>query len=133
MSKHITSLAILLILIATSCTKKESLPPVVNAPRTITFVLYTEKDFSSNDANIRFSVFIKNHTNVLFDSTLPTMKIKEIPTAAHKLIIEKKVPNDDGSDLSVGFLYSIENVGSSWHIDTCASGASSKVVEFAFE
>ncbi|MGH2649566.1 MAG: hypothetical protein ACRDE8_18450 [Ginsengibacter sp.] len=60
------------------------------------------------------------------------MKIKDIPASINKLIFEKKVPGDDGSDLGVGFHYTIENVGSSSFIDSCKTGESFKVVNFSF-
>src|SRR5215217_958190 len=93
---------------ATSCKK---VSPVIYPPRTIKYLLYTEQNFSEDNHNITFSVSIRTHSKVLFDSTFATMKIKDIPDTLHKIIVEKKVPNDDGSELAVGFRYSIENVG----------------------
>lgn len=125
-------LAFAVILIGTSCTK-EAAPTIPHPERIIRFILYTKQDFSGNNHNITFSLFIRNHTRDLFDSALSSMKIKDIPDSTHKLIFEKKVPNDDGSDVAAGFNYTIENVGSSWHIDTCAAGQVFKVVDFPFQ
>jgi len=120
-------------MLATSSCKKDRYPAKPIPARTIQFTLYTEKDFSDDNHNITFSVFIRTHTRTLFDSTLSVMKIKDIPGTANKIVIEKKVPNDDGSDLAVGFNYTIENVGISWHTDTCQAGNTFKIVNFAFQ
>lgn len=124
--------ALAVVLAGTSCTK-EVAPAITHPERTIRFILYTNQDFSGNNQNITFSLFIRNHTRGLFDSSLSSMKIKDIPDSTHKLIFEKKVPNDDGSDLAAGFNYTIENVGTSWHIDTCAAGQVFKIVDFPFQ
>jgi len=121
-----------LVLAGISCTKDTS-PTIPNSGRIIKFILHTEKDFSNDNHNITFSLFIRNHTTVLFDSTLSSMKIKDIPDSANKLIFEKKVPNDDGSDLAAGFNYTIENVGMSWYLDTCKAGETFKIVDFSFQ
>lgn len=120
-----------IVLLETSC-KKDSLSTTQNSGRTIKFLLYTEKDFSNYNKNITFSLFIRNSTKTLFDSTLSPMKVKDIPNFTSKLIIEKNIPND-GSDLGVGFIYTIENVGISWHVDTCKAGQTFKIVDFSFQ
>jgi hypothetical protein len=115
-----------------SCSKKNtSTSP--DKVRTIRFVLYTEKDFSGNDENISFSLLIKNHSGVLFDSTLSPMKIKDIPDSTAKLVFDKKVPNDDGLDLAAGFHYDIDGVGISSYLDTCSAGEMFKVIYFSFK
>ena len=109
--------------------------------RTFRFVLYTDQDFSNNNSVIHFSVFIKKgsvyvfdttRTNILFDSTFAPMQIKDIPDPAHKIVIEKKVIGYDDADLTAGFVYEIENVGSSWHIDTSRAGNPLKVIDYNF-
>jgi hypothetical protein len=50
-----------------SCSKKNT-STNSDTVRTIRFVLYTEKDFSGDDDSISFSLLIKNHGGVLFDS-----------------------------------------------------------------
>jgi hypothetical protein len=124
--------ALLLFLVVTSCTKTTSLP-AANPTRKIKYELYTNIDFSGNNDVIKFSLLIRSHTKILLDSQLAPMKIMEIPNAANKIIIEKTVPDNDTSALSVGFLYAIEGVGNSWHLDTCKAGEIFKVVEFAFQ
>ena len=118
-----------------ACSKGKSPVTPVNPKtgRTIKFVLYTKKDFSNNNGNIAFSLFIKNHTTTLFDSTLSVMKIKDIPDSTHKLTFEKTVPNDDGSDLAAGFHYNLENVGHAGYTDTSKAGQNVKVIEYAFQ
>jgi hypothetical protein len=115
-----------------SCSK-DPVPPVPKPARTLRFILYTDKDFSTNNNNISFSLFIRTHSTTLFDSALATMKIKDIPRLANKIVIEKQVPNDNGSDLAAGFNYTIENVGQSWYTDTIAAGVASKEIVFAFQ
>jgi hypothetical protein len=125
-------LAFAIIVPVTSCTKYK-LPVVPKSGRTITFTLHTEKDFSHDNHNITFSLFIRTHTQVLFDSLLPVMKIKDIPDSMHKLLYQKKLTNDDGSDLGVGFRYAIENVGTSSFVDSSKAGESFKTVDFSFK
>ena len=115
------------------CCKKDALPLSPNPARTIKFILYTKKDFSGNDKTITFSMFIRNHTKILFDSTLSAMKIRDIPDSTNQLIFEKTVLGDDGSELAAGFRYVIENVGYSSHLDTCKAGETFKAIEFAFQ
>src|SRR5437868_14289218 len=107
------------ILLEIACSKeKPPVTPVISKTgRTIKFVLDTRKDFSTNNGNITFSVFVRNHTTQLLDSTLSVMKIKDIPDFAHRLVFEKIVPNDDGLDLSAGFHYNVETVHYSAYTD----------------
>ncbi|MBC7399659.1 MAG: hypothetical protein H7289_06915 [Mucilaginibacter sp.] len=120
-----------LFLFLTSCIKKVEVVPTLPLTRTVRFNLYTEQDFSTDNHNITFSLFIKNHTKTLFDSTITTMKVKDIPKLANKLMFEKKIINDD-SELAAGFTYTIENVGMSWHLDTIAAGQKSKLIDYSF-
>jgi hypothetical protein len=119
----------LFVLCSASCSKDHT-GSVIS--RQIKFVLYTDQDFSGVKDNILFSVFIKANGITLFDSSLAPMRVQDIPGFAHKIVIEKRVPNNDQSLLSVGFNYTIENIGSSWYKDTCASGELSKTVLFSF-
>lgn len=137
MKKNITLISTILfcVVLATSCSKQYSsssgnYPPT---SRKIRFQLYTNQDFSNDNAVIHFSVFIKNGSIVLFDSTLAAMQIKDIPDAAHKIVIEKLVAGYDNADLSAGFQYEIENVGFSWFIDTSKAGNPLKVIDYAFQ
>jgi hypothetical protein len=137
--KHLSILAILFvsaILIETSC-RKQTVDQITDSPaviRKIQFTLYTQNDFSDNNENITFELFIQNSRNkILLDSTLMSMKIKDIPDFTHKLIIEKTVPNNDTSLLKVGFKYSIENVGNSWHLESFKAGELFKIVDFNFQ
>jgi hypothetical protein len=117
-------------LFITSCTKGDT--PTI-PERTIKFILYTEEDFSTDNHNITFSLFIRTHSKTLFDSSLSTIKVKDIPNFANRLIFEKTVPDDDGSELAVGVDYTIENVGSSWYLDTCKAGQTFKEVNYSFK
>ncbi len=61
------------------------------------------------------------------------MQIKDIPDAAHKIVIEKTVFGTGNSDLAAGFNYEIQNVGHSWYIDTSRAGNELKVIDYAFQ
>lgn len=134
--KPYLKLLILMLVISlsgTSCYKEQSSSVSPAVSRTIIFTLYTQKDFSDNNSNITFSLFIRTHDKVLFDTTLSVMKIKDIPDSTRKIVFKKEVPDNDGSELAAGFRYSIENVGNSTHIDTCKTGELVKVVDFSFK
>ena len=124
---------LLVALIAISCKKNYSASLTSASPtaRTFRFQLYTNQDFSTSTSVINFSIFIKNGNRKLFDSSLASMLIKDIPDATHKIVIEKTVA--DNSDLAAGFLYEIPNVGISWHIDTSRAGNAFKVVDYNFQ
>ena len=113
-----------------SCKKSQSQQP---PPRKIQYVLYTNRDFSDDEGIIHFTLLMKQDTRVVWDSLLAPMKIKDIPNSSHKIVVEKTVPDNITSDLVVGFLYEIENVGYSWSLDTCSANDTFKIVEFPFQ
>lgn len=120
-------------LIATSCKKKQEnncVPPV----KKIQFWLYTDRDFSEYNGNITFTASIRKATNqVVWDSVLPSMKIKDVPNFSNKVVIEKILRDNDSSLLKVGFLYSIEDVGISWFWDEIRPCETFKKVDFNFQ
>jgi hypothetical protein len=127
---------VLSILIITSCKKNtaSNTNDDLDTARKIKFTLYTDKDFSADNNYITFKLSIQKPTNqVLWDSILPPMRIKDIPDYMHKLSITRSVPNNDGSELKVAFYYSIENVGNSWYIDTSDAGQKIKEITFNFQ
>ena len=115
-----------------SCAKNQA-PPRIISPRTIKYILHTEKDFTDDSDSISFSIFIRTRTKTLFDSTLVRMELKDIPDSTQPITFEKKVPGDDGSDLAVGFHYTIDQVGTSSFIDSVKAGDSLKIVNFSFK
>lgn len=133
------------IAIFTSCKKEKSdqvdVNPAVSrneVSRKVQFELYTDKDFSDDNAMITFKLSIQKLPNqfpdqILWDSVFSPMRIKDIPGQAQKIIVEKLVPNNDPSLLKVGFYYSIENIGRSWHLDSFATGEVFKTVDFNFQ
>jgi len=123
------TLVSVLILLGISCKKDHSPAP----PRKVTFQLYAAKDLSGDHHNITFTLIIRKGQTILFDSILPPMQVQQVPDAAHKIVAEKLVPNNDPADLAVGFLYEIENVGNSWHLEEFKPGETSKLVEFPFQ
>jgi hypothetical protein len=116
---------------------KKTNPDITNKPgstKTIRFQLYTNQDFSTNESTIVFKTSIQNLGNnqIIWDSTFAIRKIKEIPDAASKIIVEKLIPATD-SILKVGFYYTITNVGSSWYLDTVGKGTTFKLIDYNFQ
>ncbi len=127
---HFIILPVLLLMVV-SC-KKDQPNEKTNTPRKVRYELFTKEDFSDDQKNILFSIFIRNGQKTIFDSPLATMKIKDIPDSNHKIIIEKIVPDGATSTLAVGFDYTIENVGMSWHLDTFPLKDTFKLLSFPF-
>lgn len=125
-------LAYVLPLIIASC-QKQSIQTTPSGNRTIKFILYTNKDFSTINDTINFSLTIRNqeHT-VAFDSALTAIRIKDIPKLSNKWTFTKTVPND-GTILTAGFIYSIKNVGYSWFLDTVGVNQQIKTIEYPFQ
>jgi hypothetical protein len=116
--------------------------PPPESGRTFRFVLYTDQDYSTDDHIIDFTIFIKKGSvyiydttagTLLFDSAYAPIRIKNIPDPAHKIVVEKKITGYDNEDLTAGFVYEIENVGFSWHIDTSKAGNPFKVIDYNFQ
>lgn len=99
--------------------------------RTIRFELFTDQDFSQDINSIIFMPSVSAGATVLWDSTFNTMRIKDIPGGANKIVFEKKI--DATSELKVGFRYSIENVGISWYYEQVLASEPSKVISFNFK
>jgi hypothetical protein len=132
MKKLLTlSISMLAIIVGMSSCKKENTLGKALDSRLVTFKLYTDQDFSTDESNITFSIFIKDGGTHLFDSTYAVMKVKDIPKMANAIIVEKKIQANNNR-LVVGFNYNIENVGTSWYVDTLSATQKSKVVEFNF-
>lgn len=118
-----------------SCKKDKPAQPIPSSTKTIRFVLYTNEDLSTDEDTVSFAVTVRNNTGkitsrTIFDSTLATRKFKDISGPQNKLVFEKKVP-DDGSVLSVGFIYTSRfGVGS--HFDTVSTNEKLKVFEYPF-
>lgn len=128
-----TALVVFAAICFTSSCKKEKPQPMPISSKQIKFILYTNKDFSNDDSNITFALHISNTArSIAFDSTVFSMKVKDIPNKQNQLVFEKKVPSD-GSILTAGFIYSIENVGTAGHLDTCAANEKLKVIEHPFQ
>jgi hypothetical protein len=127
---HFIVLPVLLLMVV-SC-KKDQPNVKTNPPRKVRYELYTNENFSNDQENILFSVFMRNGQKTIFDSPLAAMKIKDIPDSNHRIIIEKLAPDNDTATLVVGFNYQIENVGSSWFLDTFSSGNTFKLLKYSF-
>ena len=129
-------LAALCISLLISCKKTNpDLPP--NKPvatKTIRFQLYTDKDFSTNEHTIIFTTSIETAAtgHKLWDSTFAVRKIKDIPSAVNKIVIEKTIAASD-SILKTGFYYTITDVGYSWYLDTVGKSSMFKVIDYDFQ
>ena len=132
----VTSFFLMAVLMGTSCKKETAGMPSKDplAQRKIEFSLYTDKDFSGENKNVMFTLTIQNsRLQSLWDSTLPPIKLKDIPDVAHKLIATKSISVEDTALLRVGFLYSIENVGHSSFFDSSQPRDTLKKVDFNFQ
>lgn len=132
--KPVTAIIILSILIATGSCKKEYTPP--ETPRTVRYKLYTEENFAGNDRMITFELWMRrrNGTTPLYDSLLAPMKISEIPDKAHAIVVDKVVPpGNNDVDIQLEFVYTIQNVGMSWYIDSLKIGEPSHTIEYSFK
>ena len=135
--RKIVAILMVSLIATTSSCKKDQLPAGGNKAgdftlRRVRYELYTNEDFAGNKANIRFSLFIRTNEKTIFDSSLAVMKIQDIPDSLHRIIIEKPVPGNDPSTLTVGFYYEIENVGMSWYLEPFAMGDTLKVLKYPF-
>src|SRR3954447_24142582 len=107
-----------LVLSFSSCNKDGDKPNNNKVERKIKYVLYTNEDFSDDEHNITFSVFARDNNRTLLDSAISTMKVKEVPSAANKIVIEKTLTTEASTALLAGFVYEIDGVGVSWHLDS---------------
>ncbi|MHA4809490.1 hypothetical protein ACX0G9_15360 [Flavitalea flava] len=111
-----------------ACGKHDTPPP----PRKVRYELFTKEDFSDYSKNITFRIHMEGD-KILFDSNLATMKVRDIPDFDHRIIIEKLVPGNDTSTLTVGFVYQIEDVGISWYLEQFPGKDTLKVLTYSFK
>ena len=136
MKKNI-SLSVLIastIMIGSSCKKYASDIPIYPiVPRLVQFLLFTNSDLSNDNTTVTFTLSIKKPTGeVLWDSVLTPIKLKDIPSLDHPVFVEKFVPDKDPSLLKVGFFYTIDNVGNSSFTVPFEPGETLKKVGFDF-
>src|SRR3954469_12252060 len=105
MNRYILIAVVLLSLVLsfTSC-DKDGDQPNNKVEHKIQYVLYTNEDFSNDEHNITFSVFARDNDNTLLDSAISTMKVKDIPSAANKIVVEKTLITNASTDLVAGFV-----------------------------
>ena len=133
----ITLVAITVVSGLLSCKKEISAKPIdtiitEDNKRSFRFQLYTTQDFSNDNHIINFSVFIKNATRTIFDTSFASLQLKDIPGADHKLILEKTIADNSYSDLAAGFRYEIQGIGNSSYIDTSKAGSKFKIIDYDF-
>lgn len=133
MSRLILPALFFCLVFSISSCKKDYTHQSYYSPRTVQYVLYTNKDFSNVHEIIHFTLTMRKGNSTIWDSVLAPMQISQIPDSTHRIVAEKMVPANFNSDLVVGFLYEIENVGQSWWLDTCLANDSFKKIEFPFQ
>lgn len=114
-----------------SCTKDHNHSG--NKPtRKVHYELYTKEDFSDDQHDIEFRLFMRDSRRTIFDSALAIMKVKDIPDSLHRLIFDKVVPGNNQDSLVVGFTYHLVNVGFSWYLEGFPKGDTLKVIKYPF-
>jgi hypothetical protein len=115
-----------------SCSKDHSHPG--NKPtRKVHYELFTTEDFSDDQHDIEFHLFMRDSRRTIFDSALAIMKVKDIPDSLHRLIFDKVVPGNNQDSLVVGFTYHLFDVGYSWYLDQFPKGDTLKRVIYSFK
>ena len=119
-----------------SCKKETSQqlepPPIAETETKFRFILYTTRDFSNVPNDINFKMYIRNNMQIIVDSSLVTLPIKDIPNAANKLVFERTVKGNYEGKYKAGFIYTIEDVGIAWYFDSCNVGTPEKDIEYDF-
>jgi hypothetical protein len=135
--KILSLVSVLGVLIFASSCKKENNSQADashDVARTVLFTLYTDKDFSNDNENIVFNVFIQTGSNQpIWDSTFSAMKVKDIPSLVNKIVVEKTITGYGDKLLKVGFRYTLPGVGDSWFYDADSPGQTMKEVTFNFQ
>ena len=124
-----------LVMIGASCKKYTSdyIPIDPTVPRLVQFILFTNSELSNDNSTVTFTLAIKKpNGDVLWDSVMAPIKLKDIPSLNHPVFVEKNVPGNDPSLLKVGFLYTIDNVGNSSFTVPFEAGEILKKVGFNF-
>lgn len=103
-----------------------------NVVRKVRFELFTNQNFETDHKNIQFRIFMRNEHQTLLDSPLATMQVSEIPDSLNRIIIERQVPGNNPDTLTVGFTYTIENVGMSWYLEQFPAGDTLKLLKYSF-
>jgi hypothetical protein len=124
-----SGIACYLLIVIASCNKFNN---ETVTSRNVQFQLYTDQDFSNDNHLITFKLTIQQLPNtIIWDSVLAPMKIKDIPSFANRINIDKTVKTQPGQ-LKLGFYYTIEEVGDSWFFQPMESWESFKLVDFNF-
>src|SRR6186713_2427127 len=124
-----------LVMIGASCKKytSEYIPIDPTVTRLVQFMLFTNSELSNDNSTVTFTLAIKKpNGDVLWDSVMAPIKLKDIPSLNHPVFVEKNVPGNDPSLLKVGFLYTIDNVGNSSFTVPFEPGETLKKVGFNF-
>ena len=123
---------VFIVFAVTSCYKPHYPLPNPNPDRKIQYELFTESDDVAKDNHdIIFSLFIEQaNGRAIWDSSLATMKIKDIPFLPNKLVAHKTI--SDTGLLRIGFRYVIVDIGTSGLVDTIHTNSTFKNVSLNF-
>lgn len=130
--KPVAAGIVLLVMMAAASCRKENHRPA--PPRTVRYVIYTDQDFHDDNHNITFELRIHQMSGRnLFDSSIATMKVSEIPDKAHALVFDKTVPaGHENETLQLGIIDYLEDVGYYWKIDTLGANEQHHTIEWNF-
>ena len=101
--------------------------------RKVHYELFTTENFSEDQHDIQFSLFMRDSRRTIFDSALAIIKVKDIPDSLHRWIFDKNVPGNNQDSLVVGFTYRIFDVGYSWYLDKFQKGDTLKKIIYSFK
>ena len=125
--------AVAVICIVFSCTKDKGHTGKNKPVRRVHYELFTKEDFSEDEHDIQFNLFMRDSRRTIFDSSLGIMKVRDIPDSLHRLVFDKVVPGNNQDSLVVGFTYYITNVGYSWFLQKFPKGDTLKVIKYSFK
>lgn len=136
--KHFSlTLCTIALMVLGACRKSHPDPDPVPLTRTVEYHLYTKENFSTDNHEITFRVYLRSNSRPggirIMDSAIQTMLIKDVPDQAHQLIFHKTVPAGFERDtLTAGFIYDIKDVGESWFLDTIGPKTALKIIDYNF-
>src|SRR6476620_7873478 len=116
-----------------SCTKDHSNTGNNYPTRKVHYELFTTENFSDDQHDIQFNLFMRDSRRTIFDSALAIMKVKDIPDSLHRWVFDKVVPGNNQDSLVVGFTYRIFDVGYSWYLDKFQKGDTLKKIIYSFK
>ena len=125
--------AIAVVCIIYSCTKDHNNTGNNKPIRKVHYELFTTEDFSGDQHDIQFNLFMRDSRRTIFDSALAIIKVKDIPDSLQRWTFDKVVPGNNQDSLVVGFTYHLFDVGYSWYLLGFPIGDTLKKVIYSFK